>query len=70
MAVQYEDECVGCPPEMGCLGHACRYRDVPHYYCDVCGDELDDYELYELDGKLLCSACCLDACKAEPKDFE
>ena len=69
MAVQFEDECVGCPPEMGCLGSACRYRDVPHFYCDECGEELDDDDIYEVDGKMFCSECCLKACKAEANDF-
>ena len=34
--IEYEDECVGCPPEMGCLGNSCRYKNVKHLYCDKC----------------------------------
>lgn len=55
MGVRYEDMCVGCPPERGCLGSSCPNRDVPIYYCDRCEDE--DVELYEFDGKELCIEC-------------
>ena len=50
------DECVGCPPEMGCLGKACPNRCVERYYCDVCGSELED-EIYSVDGEDLCIEC-------------
>ena len=40
--IRYEDECVGCPPEMGCLGSICPNRNVPHYFCDYCGEEVDE----------------------------
>ena len=53
--VKYENECVGCPPEMGCLGDCCPNRNVPHIYCDKCGEECE--ELYRYDGKELCENC-------------
>lgn len=56
--IKYEDECVGCPPEIGCRGNACSNRNVPHYYCDDCGDDVED--LYEYDGEQLCLECLLD----------
>ena len=61
MAIKYEDECVGCPPEMGCLGSACPNRNVPHYYCDGedCGEEFLANELYDYDGEMLCVDCLL-----------
>ena len=40
--IKYEDECVGCPKEMGCLGNACPNRNVPHLYCDKCGDDCEE----------------------------
>ena len=40
MSKWYEDECVGCPKELGCMGNACPNRNVPHYDCDECGEEL------------------------------
>ena len=43
--ISYEDECVCCPPEIGCLGSVCPNRNVPHYYCDECGMEFDKKEL-------------------------
>ena len=54
--IKYEDECVGCPPEIGCLHSACKYQNVPHYYCDKCGDE---DKLYDYDGEQLCKSCLL-----------
>ena len=50
------NDCVGCPPEMGCLGRFCPYREVDHYYCDDCGDEAP---LYEFDGEELCIECII-----------
>lgn len=50
--VEYVDECVGCTN--GCIGSACRYRNVPHWYCDECGEEK---ELYEFDDEELCIDC-------------
>lgn len=55
--IEYEDECVGCPTEMGCMGISCPNRNVPHYYCDGCGDEVDI--LYEINGKEYCASCAL-----------
>lgn len=55
--IKYEDECVGCPPELGCIGTPCPYRDVAHYYCDSCGEEVDD--LYKYDGLEMCAYCVL-----------
>lgn len=52
--IRYENECVGCPPEMGCMGAACRYRKVPHYYCDECDKE---ETLFKFEGEELCITC-------------
>ncbi len=53
--VKYEDECVGCRSlGLPCHGDSCRNRNVPHFYCDECGEE---NELYEFDGKELCISC-------------
>ena len=40
--IKYEDECVGCPPNMGCMGDACKYRNVKHLYCDKCGEDCEE----------------------------
>ena len=42
--IKYEDECVGCP----------------HFYCDECGDEVDDGDLYYFDGAQLCLECIVE----------
>ena len=56
--VSYEDNCVGCPPEMGCLGSTCPNRNVPIYICDECEEEV--YDLYKFDdGRELCQDCLL-----------
>lgn len=52
--IRVEDECVGCPPEMGCLGSSCPYKNVPRFYCDKCGFEED---LYWYDNEQLCIDC-------------
>ncbi len=54
----YENECVGCKSEFGghCLGSVCPNRNVPHYYCDRCGEET---ELYDFEGEQLCAECLL-----------
>ena len=49
-----ENECVDCPPELGCLGDSCPYKNVPRFYCDECEDEVT---LYEYDGEELCLEC-------------
>ena len=51
-----ENECVGCPPEMGCMGSACPYQNVTRYYCDRCGEEDTLYEYYNEE---LCQECLL-----------
>ena len=52
--IKKENECVGCPPEMGCLGSSCPNRNVIRIYCDKCGDE---GKIYRYDGEHLCINC-------------
>lgn len=52
--IRFEDECVGCPPDLGCMGSACKYKDVPHLVCDECQMETT---LYYFDGKQMCIDC-------------
>ena len=59
--ITYEDECVGCQTEMGCMGSACPYMNVPHLYCDKCEEEVDD--LYEWDDEQVCIDCILKSLK-------
>lgn len=65
MAVRYENECVGCPKEMGCRGDSCPYKNVPHFICDKCEDEVDT--LYNFDGRQMCEAC-IKECFTQVKD--
>ena len=59
--ITYEDECVGCPTEMGCMGSDCPNRNVKHLYCDKCKDDVE--KLYKYDGQEICEECLL-------KEFE
>lgn len=52
--IEYKNECVECPPEMGCLGSCCPYIRVPHISCDKCGEE---GKIYHYDGEHLCISC-------------
>ena len=52
--IDYEDRCVGCPPELGCLGSSCPNKNVAVYICDSCDEE---NELYEFEGEQLCIEC-------------
>lgn len=47
-----ENDCVDCG--LPCLGNSCPYRNVPHYYCDRCGNEVD---LYHFNDEELCLDC-------------
>lgn len=54
--VEIKNECCDCAaPGYPCQGDSCPYRHVKHYYCDNCGDEVD--ELYVVDGEELCRDC-------------
>ena len=57
--IKYENECCGCATESyPCMGSACRNRNVPHFYCDKCGEDVE--ELYKVDGEELCEECLKD----------
>lgn len=54
--VKYENECCGCAvPAYPCMGSACPYRNVPHFYCDECEEDVE--ELFKWDDKQLCINC-------------
>lgn len=54
--VRIEDHCCDCAvPGYPCEGNACPNKRVKVYYCDKCGEELD--EVYEVDGEELCEEC-------------
>lgn len=52
-----ENECVGCPPELGCFGNSCPMRNVIRFYCDRCGEEDKLYNYY---GYEVCADCLLE----------
>ncbi len=61
----YEDMCVGCPPEIGCLGKSCPYKKVPVPYCDQCGDTA----IYHVDEFDLCEDCFKEYVKEELDNY-
>ena len=65
--VRFENGCVGCPPEMGCLGNACPNRNIAHTYCDNCECE---EELYDWYGEELCLDCILKECDEDVDEYE
>ena len=50
--LKYENECVSCHTEMGCMGDICPNKNVPRRYCDTC--ECEDYAKYTIDGDDYC----------------
>lgn len=61
--ITYENRCVDCADELGCIGRACPNRNVEVHYCDNCGEELD--VIYEVDGDELCEECLKDRFRME-----
>lgn len=53
--IRYENECVGCPPDLGCMGDSCPCLNVPRLYCDECGNE--ECILYWWYGQQICWGC-------------
>lgn len=51
--IKYENQCCDCAvPSYPCMGDACKYRNVPVYYCDSCSDYVEAE--YEIDGHHYC----------------
>lgn len=54
MSVRYESACVGCAPDLPCLGSGCTgYTQRAVYHCDSC----DETAEYAIDGNDLCYSC-------------
>ena len=71
--IKFEDECCGCASESyPCLGSSCKNRNVPHFYCDECGEECntDDLYVYSEYDKLLCKFCLVDKFKTVEEEKE
>lgn len=51
-----EDHCCDCAtPAYPCRGRSCPNRNVEVYYCDNCGEVIED--IYEVDCDELCEDC-------------
>ena len=65
--VSYESACNDCPE---CKGCGRKYHDYPVFECDECGDYIDDDEIYDVNGKMLCGSCALKTLdKIDPSDY-
>lgn len=62
--IKFENECVGCPKEMGCLGSGCPYTHVPYLFCDKCGQDSD--KLYNTEE----GQFCVDCVDGDIEDYE
>ena len=52
-----ENDCCDCATDgYPCIGKSCPLINVPHYYCDDCGDETD---LYWYEDEQLCKYCII-----------
>lgn len=65
--IAYNNECVCCPPEMGCLGFTCPNLNVPRFYCDGCEEEYEYYYGYE--GEYFCEECFLEKVMENAKKY-
>ena len=59
--IKIENHCNHC--EMHCID--CGRKRVEVYYCDKCGEELDDDAIYEVDGEHYCEYHLLKKFKKE-----
>lgn len=56
--IKYENHCCDCATEhFPCRGNRCSRRNVPVYYCDRCGVELDPDDFFVVEGEELCCDC-------------
>ena len=63
--VKIENQCCDCAvPGYPCLGSSCPNRHVEVYYCDKCGDSIED-DVYEVEGEELCEYCLKEKFRKE-----
>ena len=69
--LRVENQCCDCATDnYPCIGELCPNRNVPVYYCDECGFEIDG-DVYEVDGEELCEDCLKDMFKkVEDQNYE
>ena len=59
--IKYQNDCVDCG--LPCKGSACEYSNVPHYFCDECGEECGENDMYSFEDQELCEDCLLSKAK-------
>lgn len=68
--IREENDCVGCPDGVPCIGSNCPMRNVPHMYCDYCGEEIDPDYAIEDNGCDCCYDCAEELGLIEAEDDE
>ena len=64
--LKIENHCCDCAaPGYPCRGSICPRRRVEVHYCDKCGEELPDDEIYEADDEELCEDCLKERFRKE-----
>lgn len=66
MSIKYESLCVGCAPDLPCMGSSCSlYAPSPVILCDVCENSAE----YRIDGSDLCEECAKDYLTERFRDY-
>ena len=66
--IREENDCVGCPDGVPCIGSNCSMRNVPHMYCDYCGEEIDPDYAIEDNGCDYCYDCAEELALIEEEE--
>lgn len=58
--LKYENLCCDCSVSgYPCEGESCPRRNTPVFYCDICGKECSDDEVYHINNMDYCKECFL-----------
>ena len=58
--LKIENHCSDCAvPGYPCMGNSCPNRKVEVWYCDGCGREIDEDDIYDDGDDELCDDCLL-----------
>lgn len=63
--IKIENHCCDCADSYPCRGASCPLTHVEVCYCDKCGEEISDDDIYEVDGEELCEYCLKEKFRKE-----
>jgi len=58
--ITYSDDCCDCAAPGYPCNDSCRLKNNPHFFCDICGDEVESDELFWYEGQQLCKYCVIN----------